>query len=477
MALDHLKSLFLYRESAMLKIYNSLTQQKEIFKPIKAGEVSLYVCGMTVYDHCHLGHARSLIAFDNVVRYLRLSGYRVRYVRNITDIDDKIIKRAQENHEDFCALTDRFITALHEDTQKLGLLSPDEEPRATQHIEGMISLIKALCDKRYAYVSETGDVYFDVRQFKSYGKLSHRKLDELESGARGNVSDAKRDPLDFALWKSAKPEEPSWASPWGQGRPGWHVECSAMAMACLDKHIDIHGGGKDLIFPHHENEIAQTESFTGEPLANIWMHAGHLQINDTKMSKSLKNYLTIRDVLMQYEPEVVRYFVASSHYRSPLNYTDDSLSSAKEGLTKLYLAMRGVRASMVSSAETQAMEKSFKEVMDDDFNTPQALSVLFDIAKKINKLKETNVAKASSLAGLLQKLGSVLGILQLEPESFLKGEKTSLSNPEIDSLIKERNLARSQKNWKRADEIRDQLLQLQVVLEDTTQGTTYRVEK
>lgn len=463
----------------MLKIYNSHTGQKEIFKPIEPGKVKLYVCGMTVYDYCHLGHARTLIAFDVVVRYLRFRGFDVRYVRNITDIDDKIIKRAQENEEDFQVLTARFIDALHEDCRALGLLTPDEEPCATQFMDQIIQMIQKIMDNGYAYVGLNGDVYYDVRRFKSYGELSHRDLDKLRSGARIEVSEAKNDPLDFVLWKLAKPAEPSWDSPWGKGRPGWHIECSSMSMSCLASQIDIHGGGKDLIFPHHENEIAQSEAATGKKFVNVWMHGGHLQIDKTKMSKSLGNFFTIREILEKHTPEVVRYFVISSHYRSQLNYSEESLYNAKLSLIRLYTALRGLSVShdVVEQGEYQ---KRFIEALDDDFNTPEALAVLFDLAKEINKLKLEDKKRAIQLSGCLKQLGSVLGILQEEPETFLKNSADlQLSHDEIqqiEQLILARNEARKNKEWARADQFRDELAKLNVVLEDSSIGTKWRVD-
>lgn len=458
----------------MLVIYNSLTRQKEAFKPITPGKVNLYVCGMTVYDYCHLGHARTMIAFDVVVRYLRFLHYDVHYVRNITDIDDKIIQRANENNEDYQNLTARFIQALHDDSDALGLLRPDEEPRATAFMPQIIKMIQKIIDNGYGYVGANGDVYYDVRRFKPYGQLSGRQLDQLRSGARIEVSESKRDPLDFVLWKLAKPGEPSWESPWGAGRPGWHIECSSMSTQCLAPQIDIHAGGQDLIFPHHENEIAQSEAVTGKKFVNFWMHGGHLQVDKIKMSKSLGNFFTIRDVLNKYPPEVVRYFVTSSHYRSQLNYSEESLQNAKQGLNRLYLSLQGVDLSAPFD-ESDPYVVRFKETMDDDFNTPAALSVLFEISKEINKLKDKDEEKSSHLAACLKSLGAILGILQEAPESFLKGEEENdLSSSDIEGLIAERNQARQDKNWQRADEIRDQLLEQGIILEDAAGQTTWR---
>ena len=456
----------------MLKIYNSLTSNKEEFKPIKPGHVNIYVCGMTVYDLCHLGHARTLIAFDVIVRYLKFCGFKVNYVRNITDIDDKIIHRAQENNEGYTVLTERFIKALHEDCAALGLLTPDKEPRATAFMDQIIKMIQAIVDNGYAYVGANGDVYFDVRSFKNYGQLSHRNLDQMRAGARVEISEAKKDPLDFVLWKLAKPNEPNWDSPWGKGRPGWHIECSSMSLDCLDAQIDIHGGGKDLIFPHHENEIAQSEAATGAKFVNTWMHGGHLQIDKTKMSKSLGNFFTIRDVLEKYSAEVIRYFVITSHYRSQLNYSEESLENAKQALIRLYTALRNVEQ---IENENSEFEKRFIEAMDDDFNTPEALAVLFDIAKELNKIKESDKIRAQQLAGILKKLGNVLGVLQQDPEIFLRtSSHAEVDVDKVEALIKAREKARLDKNWKEADRIRDELSQLNVTIEDTQRGTTWR---
>jgi len=458
----------------MLKIYNSLTQKKEEFKPIDDKKVKLYVCGLTVYDYCHLGNARTFISFDNVVRYLKYRGYDVHYIRNITDIDDKIIKRANENNVACKEITSKFINALHDDFKALGLLEPNEEPKATTFIDQIIQMVKTLVDKGYAYVGKNGDVYYEVRKFKGYGKLSHRNIDDLESGARVEVSHAKRDPLDFVLWKLAKPGEPAWESPWGAGRPGWHIECSSMSTTCLAPNIDIHGGGKDLIFPHHENEIAQSEAATGQPFVNYWMHGGYLEVDKAKMSKSLGNFFTLRDILKQYHPEVIRYFMASSHYRSPLNYTQDSLEQAKVSLARLYNAMRGVNMSHTVPADT-AFEQQFIDAMDDDFNTPKALSVLFEISKEINKLKDKDKKKSEGLSALLKQLGGLIGILQENPDSFLQGgSESDLSDDDIDRLMTERTQARQSKDWARSDQIRDELAQKGIVLEDGAVGTTWR---
>ncbi|OGT12200.1 MAG: cysteine--tRNA ligase [Gammaproteobacteria bacterium GWE2_42_36] len=459
----------------MLKIYNSFTKMKEAFKPIIPHQVSMYVCGLTVYDHAHIGHARSFVAFDTIVRYLRYRGYRVKYVRNITDIDDKIIKRANENHEDFHALTERFIQSFHEDFEKLHLLVPDVEPRATQYMPQIIEMIEQLVKKGYAYQASNGDVYFDVMKFKSYGQLANRKLDELESGARIEITEAKKNPLDFTLWKLAKPNEPSWESSWGPGRPGWHIECSAMSLHTLGYPIDIHGGGHDLIFPHHENEIAQSEAAVGKRFVNYWMHAGHLQINKEKMSKSLGNFLTLKDMLKEHHPDAVRYFLISSYYRSPLNYDAKTLHAARQSVERLYIALRDVTPAEVIEAEMSTYEKRFIEAMNDDFNTPEALAVLFDIAKAINKSKIGNTAEAQSLAGLLKRLGGVLGILQDNPEVFLKGNSATvaIAVEEIERLIAARTDAKKNKNWIEADRIRKILACQLIELNDTPTDTTW----
>ncbi|MBU0455764.1 MAG: cysteine--tRNA ligase [Gammaproteobacteria bacterium] len=458
----------------MLHIYNSLTGKKEAFKPIHEGKVNLYVCGMTVYDYCHIGHARAMIAFDVVVRYLRFLNYQVKYVRNITDIDDKIIKRANENKEDFRVLADRYIQAMHEDFDALGLLHPDLEPRATEFIQQMFELIEQLIGKGIAYIGKNGDVLYSVKKFEKYGCLSHRKLDQLRAGARIEVSENKKDPLDFVLWKSAKPGEPSWESPFGNGRPGWHIECSAMAMNCLANRIDIHGGGKDLIFPHHENEIAQTEAATDAQFANYWMHAGHLEINKQKMSKSLGNFFTIRDVLKKYHPEVIRFFMISSHYRSPLNYSAQALIEAEQSLSRLYLTLRSGVAN--EDIKETVYEADFVAAMDDDFNTPKALAVLFELSKEVNRLRDADQVQSLKYAALLKRLGQVLGLFAYEPEQFLQHQVTEEDNDvqTINAFIEERNKARQEKDWGRADAIRTQLDEMGVVIEDGGKETTWR---
>lgn len=455
----------------MLYVYNTLTQQKEIFKPLKPGKVDIYVCGMTVYDYCHIGHARMLVAFDMVSRYLRESGYAVTYVRNITDIDDKIIKRAQENKESFDILVDRMVAAMYEDLKALGVLPPDQEPRATQHISHMIAMIQTLIDKEFAYVADNGDVCYHIKQFKTYGELAHQDLEKMRAGARVEVETSKYDPLDFVLWKLAKPGEPQWDSPWGAGRPGWHIECSAMSIDCLGEHFDIHGGGLDLAFPHHQNEIAQAEAATGKKFVNYWLHNGFVQVNKEKMSKSLGNFFTIRDVLKKYSGEVVRYFLLASHYRSPVNYSEENLQSAQSALERFYIALRGLEG---GKAVDNDFSKRFAEVMDDDFNTPEALAVLFDLAREINRVRETDVEQARQLAGLLKKLGGVLGLLQQQPEKFLHAGGDEQEIQKIEKLIAARNQARKEKNWQESDRLRDELTRLGISLEDTAQGTIWR---
>ena len=398
----------------MLKIYNTLTSQKEVFKPINPSSVGIYVCGMTVYDFCHMGHARVLVMFDLMTRHMRRTFPEVKYVRNITDIDDKIINRAIENQEDIYSLTNRFIEAMHEDEIALNILKPDLEPRATDSIDQMYSMIESLIEKGFAYQGKNGDVYYSVRSFKNYGKLSGKNLDELEAGARVDIESDKRDPLDFVLWKMAKPNEPKWSSPWGDGRPGWHIECSAMSTHHLGNHFDIHGGGMDLTFPHHENEIAQSEGANNCSFVNTWMHVGFVNINDEKMSKSLNNFFTIRDVLEKYDGETLRYFLISSHYRSPLNFSDENLASAESALTRLYTAIRGLSASTKAMNQVSMhfdYEKRFNEALDDDFNTPIALSILFEIAKHANTERENDKDQAGALSELLKKLGNHIGIM------------------------------------------------------------------
>jgi cysteinyl-tRNA synthetase len=459
----------------MLQIYNSLTNKKEEFKPHTAGEVKLYVCGMTVYDHCHLGHARVLVAFDVVYRYLQARGLKVTYVRNITDIDDKIIARANENGEEFLALTERFIDAMHEDERALGVLPPTHEPKATENIPEIIAMIETLIEKGNAYQGKSGDVYFDVSSFPDYGKLSGRKVEDLRSGERVAVDTSKKDPLDFVLWKPAKEGEPSWESPWGNGRPGWHIECSAMSTKILGNSFDIHGGGHDLQFPHHENEIAQSEACTGEHFANYWMHNGFIRIDDEKMSKSLGNFFTIRDVLKTYSPEAVRYFLISSNYRSPLNYSTESLDAATSALDRLYNALRGIPE--VEYTRWTAYEDKFYAAMDDDFNTAEALASLFELARDVNKLNQTKgEAEAAPLAALLKHLGGLLGLLQQDPDEWLQKDagEDGLDADAIEAKIQERIQAKADKDWGKADGIRDELKAAGVTLEDKGAETSWR---
>jgi cysteinyl-tRNA synthetase len=458
----------------MLQIHNSLTRRKETFRPMEPGQVRMYVCGMTVYDYCHLGHARVLVVFDVVYRYLRALGFEVTYVRNITDIDDKIIRRAAENGEDIRTLTDRFIAAMHEDAAALGVLPPTVEPRATEHIDGMLTMIGRLIERSYAYVADNGDVYYAVTKFDNYGQLSGKRIEDLRAGERVAPDEAKHDPLDFVLWKAAKPGEPAWDSPWGAGRPGWHIECSAMSIHYLGNHFDIHGGGQDLQFPHHDNEIAQSEAATCEHFVNYWMHNGFVRVNEEKMSKSLGNFFTVREVLARYPAEVVRYFILSSHYRSPLNYSDEPLDAARAGLTRLYTALRGLEPAD-TGGDGEDYRRRFREAMDDDFNTPVAVAVLFDIAREVNRLRDADRPAAERLAGLLRELGSMLGLLECEPEAFLKGgEEGGPDEATVEALIGKRLAARKARDFAEADRIRDELAGQGIVLEDGPGGTTWR---
>jgi len=460
----------------MLQIFNTLSKTKEPFHPINSEHIGIYVCGMTVYDFCHMGHARVLVMFDIITRHLRRQFPKVTYVRNITDIDDKIIKRAIDNGESIDQLTNRFIDAMHEDEKALGILPPDVEPRATESMNEIFYMIETLVEKGIAYQGKGGDVYYSVRKFPNYGKLSGKNLDDLEAGARVDVEDDKDDPLDFVLWKMAKPEEPSWESPWGDGRPGWHIECSAMSSNHLGNHFDIHGGGMDLSFPHHENEIAQSEGAHDCKFVNTWMHVGFVNVNEEKMSKSLGNFFTIREVLESYDGETLRYFILSSHYRSPLNFSDANLDNAKNAITKLYTSLRGLKSSTASTDEISQRldyEQRFDAALDDDFNTPIAISILFEISKQINLEKEKDVDFASALSGLLVRLGGYLGILQNSAEDFLK-QGVQLSDEEIDQKIKDRNLARSEKDFVLSDQIRDELEAHGIILEDSAEGTSWR---
>jgi len=453
----------------MLQITNSLTRTKEEFIPLTPGRVRMYVCGMTVYDLCHLGHARVFVVFDMVTRWLRASGYQVEYVRNITDIDDKIINRAQENGETPAELTERFIAAMHEDERALGVLPPDHEPRATQYVAQMLALIEQLIHNGLAYPAPNGDVYYSVRSFPEYGRLSGKSLDELRAGERVEVDPNKHDPMDFVLWKAAKPGEPAWASPWGSGRPGWHIECSAMSADLLGKHFDIHGGGQDLQFPHHENEIAQSEGAHACKFVNYWLHNGFVRVDNEKMSKSLGNFFTIREVLERYDAEVVRFFILRAHYRSPLNYSDAHLDDAKGALTRLYTALKHAPAETWTIDWSQADAARFRAAMDDDFNTPEALAVLFDLASSANR-------GDSAAAQRLRALAATLGLLQRDAETFLKAGAAAggISETEIEALIAARQAARQAKNFAESDRIRDQLIAAGVVLEDGAGGTGWR---
>lgn len=463
----------------MLKIYNSLTNQKEIFTPLDEGKIRIYVCGMTVYDYCHLGHARVMVAFDVVYRYLKSIGYDVTYVRNITDIDDKIIARANENGERFLDLVDRFIGAMHEDEKALGIHPPTHEPRATNNMPEILAMISTLIEKGYAYQGNSGDVYYDVSKFSEYGKLSGRNTDDLRSGERIAVNNDKDDPLDFVLWKMAKPDEPFWESPWGQGRPGWHIECSAMSTTLLGNNFDIHGGGHDLQFPHHENEIAQSEACTGETFANYWMHNGFIRIDEEKMSKSLDNFFTIREVMEQYKAEEIRYFMLTSQYRSPLNYSTQQLDSARASLTRLYTAIRGLPEGDTDNADLSEYTQRFHTAMQDDFNTPEALAVIFELAKEVNQAKKENdIDKAAGIAVLMRALASSLGLLNQGAETWFKGmanqDSNALSDDEINSLIEQRKQARADKNWTEADTLRDVLNEHKIIIEDSATGSTWR---
>lgn len=460
----------------MIRIYNTLTQQKEEFRPIEPGKVRMYVCGMTVYDYCHLGHARVLVAFDVITRYLRHRGYDVNYVRNITDIDDKILRRADENGEPYTELTDRMIKAMHEDEARLGVLSPDDEPRATAYIDEIIAMIHKLIAGGHAYAADNGDVYFAVDSFDDYGKLSKKKVEDLLAGARVDVQEAKRSPADFALWKAAKAGEVSWPSPWGDGRPGWHIECSAMSTCCLGDTFDIHGGGPDLLFPHHENEIAQSECATGHTFVNTWMHAGAIRVNKEKMSKSLGNFFTIREIMEKYPAEVVRYFLVSSHYRSQVDYSEENLAEAGRTLTRLYHSLRGIVPAKVADVPESGHDERFAEAMDDDFNTAGAIAVLHAIANEINQhRRDGREEDAKHSAAILVRLGGILGLLQQDPEAFFQADTGGeLSAEDIEALIQARADARKAKNFAEADRIRDELLEKGIILDDSREGTTWR---
>ncbi|MDR3429192.1 MULTISPECIES: cysteine--tRNA ligase [Silvimonas] len=454
----------------MLNIYNTLAREKQEFVPITPGLAKMYVCGMTVYDYCHLGHGRVMVVFDMVSRWLKASGYEVDYVRNITDIDDKIIKRAAENGETIGELTTRFIDAMNEDADALGVQRPNHAPKATEHIDGMLALIGQLVAKGLAYPAPNGDVYYAVGKFEGYGKLSGKSLDDLRAGERVEVDHNKQHPMDFVLWKAAKPGEPAWESPWGSGRPGWHIECSAMSCFHLGEHFDIHGGGEDLQFPHHENEIAQSEGAHDHKYVNYWLHNGFIRVDDEKMSKSLGNFFTIRDILTKYDAEVVRFFILRAHYRSPLNYSDAHLDDAKNSLTRLYTALKNTAATDVAIDWTTPHAARFKAAMDDDFGTTEAVAVLFELAHEANK------QQSAALAGELKVLAGVLGLLQRDPQQFLQSAagEGELSAEAIDDLIAQRKAARAAKNFAESDRIRDALTAAGVVLEDGAQGTTWR---
>jgi cysteinyl-tRNA synthetase len=457
---------------AMLKLFNTLAREKQVFTPIVPGTARMYVCGMTVYDYCHLGHARVMVVFDMVTRWLRAAGLDVTYVRNITDIDDKIIRRAAENNEPIDALTARFITAMEEDAAALGVLEPDFEPRATRHVDGMLQMIRTLMDKGIAYHADNGDVFYAVRKFPGYGKLSGKSLEDLRAGERIDIDRNKQDPLDFVLWKAAKPGEPAWDSPWGPGRPGWHIECSVMSEYHLGEHFDIHGGGQDLQFPHHENEIAQSEGAHGHPFVNYWMHNGFVRVDNEKMSKSLGNFFTVREVLKKFDPEVVRFFILRAHYRSPLNYSDAHLDDARQALTRLYTALKGLDVAPAAIDWSDPYAKRFRDAMDDDFNSPEAVAVLFELASEANR------TKSPATATLLKSLAGILGLLTRDTSTFLQAVPSAhddgLDAGRIEGLIAERKAARGARNFAEADRIRKELADAGIVLEDTPQGTVWR---
>ncbi len=458
----------------MLTIYNSLTRRKEKFQPIDPGKVRMYVCGITVYDYCHIGHARMILVFDMIVRYLRFRGYEVNYVRNITDIDDKIINRSRESGEPFNELTGRFIQAMNEDFEALNVLVPDSEPRATDHIEQIIVMIDRLLENGYAYRAGNGDIFYDVSAFGDYGQLSGKNVEELRAGIRVDVQEEKADPVDFALWKAEKPGEPAWDSPWSRGRPGWHIECSAMSTHCLGDDFDIHGGGQDLRFPHHENEIAQSCGAGSRTFVNVWIHNGFVRVDDEKMSKSLGNFFTIREVMERYLPEVIRFFILSSHYRSPLNYSDGHLDEARAGLTRLYTSIRDIDP---GDGELEpGYRQRFEQVMDDDFNTRAAVTLFHEIAGEINRLEDKASEHASCLARTLVRLGGVLGIMQMAPGQFLNAAAGNgdISTDDINRLIEERAQAKAARNYAEADRIRERLTGQDIILEDGPGGTTWR---
>ena len=458
----------------MLQIYNTLSRKKEVFKPITSNKVGLYVCGITIYDRCHIGHARTYVAFDIIARYLKYLDYDLTHVRNITDVDDKIIKRANENGESCEDLTLRMTKQMYQDFDDLNIMRPDIAPTVTGHMAEIIALVERLIERKNAYVASNGDVMFEVSTYKDYGKLSLQNLDMLQAGSRVDIDQAKRSPLDFVLWKMAKPDEPNWQSPWGKGRPGWHIECSAMNLKHLGEHFDIHGGGSDLQFPHHENEIAQSCCAHDTPYVNYWMHGGMVQINKEKMSKSLNNFFTLRSVLDAYDAESVRFFLTSSHYRSQLNYSQDNLAQARASLERIYTALRDITPIKVELKGNEYVQR-FEKAMNDDFNCPEAMPVLFELAKEINRIKASDIEAASKLAFILVSLGKVLGVAQNSPEDFLQGgDADSDDVAEIEALIKQRNDARANKNWAMADDARDKLAALNIILEDSAGGTTWR---
>ena len=460
----------------MLQLHNTLSNSKVPFTPIDEGKIRLYVCGMTVYDYCHIGHARVMVSFDVITRYLRHAGYQVEYVRNITDVDDKIIKRAEENGESCEQLTQRFIDAMHEDELALNVLPPDQEPRATGHIQAIRDMVQTLIEKKYAYAASNGDVYYRVEKFDGYGKLTNRKLEDMRAGARVDINDVKENPFDFVLWKAAKKDEVSWPSPWGEGRPGWHIECSAMTKCCLGNHFDIHGGGPDLPFPHHENEIAQSEAANGETFVNYWLHAGAVRVNKEKMSKSLGNFFTIREVLAKFPAEIVRYLLTASHYRSQIDYAEDALVEAQRALDRLYTAMDQLELKGVS-LEGPYLDR-FNSAMDDDFNTREAISVLFKMAREVNRLKRDTDPQAAVLASQMRGLGNILGLLELDPQAYLRGEagEGDLADANVDALVVQRQQAKSDRNFALSDQIRDQLKVAGIVLEDSKEGTVWKRE-
>ncbi|CUX96031.1 Cysteine--tRNA ligase [Candidatus Mikella endobia] len=467
----------------MLKIFNTLTRQKEKFKPITSGKVGIYVCGITVYDLCHIGHGRTFVTFDVVTRYLRYRGFNVNYIRNITDIEDKIIKRANENGENFQQLTERMILEMHRDLDRLNILRPDNEPRATHYIDAIIEMISQLIEKKHAYIASNGDIMFIVNSYKNYSLLSQQNIEQLQVFSGRKVNKAKQNPMDFVLWKMSKSGEPSWSSPWGYGRPGWHIECSAMNRKQLGHHFDIHGGGSDLIFPHHENEIAQSNCIHNGPYVNIWMHSGMVMVNGNKMSKSMGNFFTVRDILQSYDAETIRYFLMSGHYRSQLNYSKENIKQARAAIERLYIALRGTDITPATPRNKNFIDQ-FNAAMDDDFNTPEAYAVLFNIAREINCLKIQNPKAVPGMAATLRYLAGILGFLQQDPGTFLQQstameknkthENIKNENMKIAALIKQRNKARNCKQWVLADQVRDKLNRLGIVLEDNHKGTIWR---